>query len=91
MYLFNISFNIVSLGGIAVGIGMLLDNSIIVIENVTRYRKMGLSVRESALRGSNEVAMPVVAATLTTIAVFLPLIFMKGITGELFAKINHML
>lgn len=84
MYLFNISFNIVSLGGIAVGIGMLLDNSIIVIENVTRYREMGLSVRESALRGSNEVAMPVVAATLTTIAVFLPLIFMKGITGELF-------
>ena len=84
MYLFNISFNIVSLGGIAVGIGMLLDNSIIVIENVTRYREMGLSVRESALRGSNEVAMPVVASTLTTIAVFLPLIFMKGITGELF-------
>ncbi|MCC6253566.1 MAG: efflux RND transporter permease subunit, partial [Ignavibacteriaceae bacterium] len=84
MYLFNISFNIVSLGGIAVGIGMLLDNSIIVIENVTRYREMGLSIRESALRGSNEVAMPVVAATLTTIAVFLPLIFMKGITGALF-------
>jgi HAE1 family hydrophobic/amphiphilic exporter-1 len=84
MYLFNISFNIVSLGGIAVGIGMLLDNSIIVIENVTRYKEMGLSLRESALRGSNEVAMPVVAATLTTIAVFLPLIFMKGITGELF-------
>lgn len=84
MYLFNISFNIVSLGGIAVGIGMLLDNSIIVIENVTRYREMGLSVRESALRGSNEVAMPIVASTLTTIAVFLPLIFMKGITGELF-------
>ncbi len=84
MYLFNISFNIVSLGGIAVGIGMLLDNSIIVIENVTRYRETGLSVRESALHGSNEVAMPIVASTLTTIAVFLPLIFMKGITGELF-------
>lgn len=84
MYLFNISFNVVSLGGIAVGIGMLLDNSIIVIENVTRYREMGLSIHESALRGSNEVAMPIVTATLTTIAVFLPLVFMKGITGELF-------
>jgi len=84
MYLFNISFNIVSLGGIAVGTGMLLDNSIIVIENVTRYREKGLSVHESALRGSNEVAMPVVTATLTTIAVFLPLVFIKGITGELF-------
>jgi len=84
MYLFNISFNIVSLGGIAVGIGMLLDNSIIVIENIARYREKGLTVRESALRGSNEVAMPVIASTLTTVAVFLPLIFMKGITGELF-------
>lgn len=84
MYLFNISFNIVSLGGIAVGVGMLLDNSIIVIENIARYREKGLTVKESALHGSNEVAMPVVASTLTTIAVFLPLIFMKGITGELF-------
>ncbi len=84
LYFFNISFNIVSLGGIAVGIGMLLDNSIIVIENVSRYKEMGFSKREAALRGSNEVAMPVVTATLTTIAVFLPLVFMKGITGELF-------
>lgn len=84
MYLFNISFNIISLAGIAVGIGMLMDNAIIVVENVTRYREMGLSVRESALRGSNEVSMPIVASTLTTMAVFLPLIFMKGIAGELF-------
>src|SRR5690554_5273091 len=84
MYLFNISFNIISLGGIAVGVGMLLDNSIIVIEDVTRYREKGLTARESALRGSNEVAMPVAAATLTTMAVFLPLVFMKGIAGELF-------
>ncbi|WP_168026818.1 efflux RND transporter permease subunit [Ignavibacterium album] len=89
MYLFDISFNIISLGGIAVGVGMLLDNSIIVIENVTRYREMGLSIREAALRGSNEVSMPIVASTLTTIAVFFPLIFMKGITGELFKEQSY--
>lgn len=84
MYLFDISFNIVSLGGIAVGIGMLLDNSIIVIENISRYREKGYNIQKSAIVGSNEVAMPVVTATLTTIAVFLPLIFMKGISREIF-------
>ncbi len=89
MYLFDISFNIISLGGIAVGVGMLLDNSIIVIENVTRYREMGLSIREAALRGSNEVSMPIIASTLTTIAVFFPLIFMRGITGELFKEQSY--
>ncbi|MCB0745937.1 MAG: efflux RND transporter permease subunit [Ignavibacteriae bacterium] len=84
MYLFKINFNIISLGGIAVGVGMLLDNAIIVIENVVRYREQGLSIRQAALKGSSEVTMPIVAATLTTIAVFLPLIFVKGIAGELF-------
>lgn len=84
MYLFNINFNIVSLGGIALGIGMLLDNAIIVIENVSRLKEEGLNQRHSAIRGSAEVAMPIVASTLTTVAVFLPLIFLKGITGELF-------
>lgn len=84
MYLFKINFNIISLGGIAVGVGMLLDNAIIVIENVVRYKEQGLSIRQAALKGSSEVSMPIVAATLTTIAVFLPLIFVKGIAGELF-------
>ncbi|MBL1212913.1 MAG: efflux RND transporter permease subunit [Ignavibacteriae bacterium] len=84
MYLFKINFNIISLGGIAVGVGMLLDNAIIVIENIVRYREQGLTIRQAALKGSGEVTMPIVAATLTTIAVFLPLIFVKGIAGELF-------
>ncbi|WP_337865780.1 efflux RND transporter permease subunit [Ignavibacterium sp.] len=84
MYLFNIRFNIVSLGGIAVGIGMLLDNSIIIIENITRFREQGCSTRQATLLGTNEVSMPIFASTLTTIAVFLPLIFIKGIAGELF-------
>lgn len=84
MYLFNIKFNIISLGGMAVGVGMLLDNSIIVIENVTRYREQGFYIQQATLHGSNEVSMPIVASTLTTIAVFLPLIFIRGIAGELF-------
>ncbi len=84
MYLFEINFNIISLGGIAVGVGMLLDNAIIVIENVVRYKEQGLSIRQAALKGSSEVAMPIVTATLTTIVVFLPLVFVKGIAGELF-------
>ncbi|MBN1299715.1 MAG: efflux RND transporter permease subunit, partial [Melioribacteraceae bacterium] len=84
MYLFRINFNIISLGGIAVGIGMLLDNSIIVIENIMRYKEKGLKLKDAAIKGASEVSMPVVAATLTTIVVFLPLVFIRGITGELF-------
>ncbi|MCL5031301.1 MAG: efflux RND transporter permease subunit [Bacteroidetes bacterium] len=84
LYLFKINFNIISLGGIAAGVGMLLDNAIIVIENNTRYRDMGLPNRAAVLKGTQEVAMPVVASTLTTIAVFLPLIFIRGIVSELF-------
>ncbi len=84
MYLFDINFNIISLGGMAVGIGMLLDNAIVVIENIVTYREKGMTLKDATLRGTNEVAMPVVAATLTTIVVFLPLLFIKGIAGELF-------
>lgn len=84
LYLFDINFNIISLGGLAVGVGMLLDNAIIVIENNTRYRELGLNNRLAVIKGTKEVAMPIVASTLTTIAVFLPLIFIKGIVSELF-------
>lgn len=84
LYLFNINFNIISLGGIAVGVGMLLDNAIIVIENNMRYKEQGLSNRLAVIKGTEEVAMPIVASTLTTIAVFLPLIFVHGIVAELF-------
>lgn len=84
LYLFKINFNIISLGGIAVGVGMLLDNAIIVIENNMRYRELGYPNRLAVIKGTEEVAMPVVASTLTTIAVFLPLIFVRGIVSELF-------
>ncbi len=84
MWSFDISFNIISLGGMALGVGMLMDNAIIVIENVVRYRETGKGIVESALLGASEVSMPVFTATLTTIAVFLPLIFVPGIAGEIF-------
>ncbi len=84
LFFFRINFNIVSLGGIAVGIGMLLDNAIIVIENISRYKDNGYNNKYAVLIGSKEVAMPIIASTLTTIAVFLPLIFVRGIAGELF-------
>ena len=84
MFLFNINFNIISLGGVAVGIGMLLDNAIIVLENIVRHNDLGTPLRRAALTGTEEVTMPIVASTLTTLAVFVPLLFLKGIAGELF-------
>lgn len=84
MYLFGVSFNIISLGGVAVGVGLLLDGSIVVIESIARKREEGLPPRLAALRGVREVGMPIAAGTITTMAVFVPLIFLKGVAGELF-------
>ncbi|MGE5400179.1 MAG: efflux RND transporter permease subunit [Ignavibacteriales bacterium] len=84
LFLFDINFNIISLGGLAVGVGMLLDNAIIVIENNTRYKESGLNNRLAVKKGTEEVTMPIVTSTLTTIAVFLPLVFVKGVVSELF-------
>jgi HAE1 family hydrophobic/amphiphilic exporter-1 len=84
MYGNDISLNIMSLGGIALGIGMLVDNSIVVLENIARYREMGKSTLEAAKLGAGEVGTAVIASTLTTIAVFFPLVFVEGIAGQLF-------
>jgi HAE1 family hydrophobic/amphiphilic exporter-1 len=84
MYGADLSLNIMSLGGIALGIGMLLDNSIVVLENIARHRQMGKGVLAAARDGASEVGMAVTASTLTTIAVFFPLVFVKGIAGQLF-------
>jgi len=80
----NITLNIMSLGGIALGIGMLVDNSVVVLENIFRHREQGEDVAEAARTGASEVGMAVTASTLTTIAVFFPLVFVKGIAGQLF-------
>jgi len=81
---YDLSLNIMSLGGIALGIGMLVDNSIVVLENIFRYREQGLDSRSASKKGAQEVGTAVFASTLTTVAVFFPLVFVKGIAGQLF-------
>jgi len=85
MYGNDITLNIMSLGGIALGIGLLVDNSIVVLENISRHREMGKGIIEAARDGSSEVGTAVIASTLTTIAVFFPLVFVQGIAGQLFS------
>lgn len=84
MYGADLTLNIMSLGGIALGVGMLLDNSIVVLENISRHRAMGKNIIDAARDGAGEVGKAVTASTLTTVAVFLPLIFVQGISGQLF-------
>ena len=84
MYRLDISLNIMSLGGLTLGIGMLLDNSIVVLESIFRKRQDGLGLLPAAVEGTTEVGPAVVASTLTTVAVFLPIVFVEGIAGQLF-------
>ncbi len=80
----GITLNIMSLGGLALGVGMLVDSAIVVLESVARERENGLSPAHAASIGSTRVARAVVASTLTTIAVFVPIIFVEGVAGQLF-------
>ncbi len=84
MYTNDVSLNIMSLGGIALAVGMLVDNSIVVLENIVRKKEKGESIVDAARNGTAEVGGAVVAATLTTIAVFFPMVFISGIAGQLF-------
>ncbi len=84
MFSSDISLNIISMGGLALGIGMLVDNSIVVLESIQRYREKGESLYDSALKGTSEVAGAVTASTFTTVAVFFPIVFVEGIAGQLF-------
>jgi HAE1 family hydrophobic/amphiphilic exporter-1 len=85
MYFADISLNIMSLGGIALAIGLLVDNAIVVLENIDRYQSQGMSKIEAAVTGCKEVSGAIFASTLTTLAVFVPLVFVDGIAGALFA------
>lgn len=87
MYFTNISLNIISLSGLALGIGMLVDNSIVVIENIYRLRSEGYSIRKAAVEGTSQVTGAIIASTLTTVCVFAPIIFTEGITRQLFVDI----
>jgi HAE1 family hydrophobic/amphiphilic exporter-1 len=84
MYFNDLTINIMTLGGLALGAGMLVDNAIVVMENIFRNNESGMSVRDSAINGTAEVGGAITASTLTTIVVFLPIVYMHGASGELF-------
>jgi HAE1 family hydrophobic/amphiphilic exporter-1 len=87
MFLLGVSLNIMSLGGLALGIGMLVDNAIVVLESITRCRDEGDSQAQAAVRGVSEVAGAIIASTLTTVAVFAPIVFVHGISGQIFGDL----
>lgn len=84
MYLFDMSINIISLSGLILGVGMMIDNSIIVIDNITQKLENGESLQNACIKGTNEIISPLISSVLTTCSVFLPLLFLSGITGALF-------
>ncbi|MFH1644927.1 MAG: efflux RND transporter permease subunit [Candidatus Omnitrophota bacterium] len=88
MYFSGITINMISLGGLALGVGMLVDNGIVVLENIYRYRKdEKMPALKASVTGANEVSGAIVGSTLTTIAVFLPMVFVVGIAGQLFKEL----
>ncbi len=87
IYFAGIKLNMISLGGLTLGVGMLVDNGIVVLENIYRYRTEGHSRIEAAMLGTQEVSGAVIASTLTTIVVFLPIVFTEGITAEIFKEL----
>lgn len=84
MYFADVNLNVISLGGLALGVGMLVDNAVVVLENIYRYRSMGEGKIEAAREGASEVGMAIAASTVTTVVVFLPIVFVEGMAGQLF-------
>ncbi|MCM1093929.1 MAG: efflux RND transporter permease subunit [Lachnospiraceae bacterium] len=84
-YLFHVSINIISMSGLILAVGMMIDNSVIVTENITQYRHRGESVMSACVSGTNEMITPMLSSSLTTVAVFVPLVFMSGIAGAIFS------
>jgi len=86
MYFTGLTLNIMTLGGLALGAGMLVDNAIVVLENIFRNHEQGASVKEAAITGTSQVGGAIVASTLTTIVVFIPIVYLRGASGELFKE-----
>lgn len=86
IYFNGITLNLMTLGGLALGVGMLVDNSIVVLENIYRFRELGSSGKDAAIDGTREVGLAITASTLTTVAVFLPIAFVEGITSVIFKE-----
>ncbi len=91
MYFGGFTLNIMTLGGLALGVGMMVDSSIVVLENIHRLRETGLNGVQAAVDGSEEVTAAIIAGTLTTLAVFLPLIFMRGMAGVMFKQLAYII
>lgn len=89
MYFYGFTLNTISFGGLALGVGMLVDNAIVVLENVFRHREEGASPMQAAIVGSKEVAGAITASTLTTVAVFLPLVFVTGVSAVTFKQLAY--
>jgi len=88
MYVSGLTLNLMTLGGLALGVGMMVDSSIVVLENIYRLRREdGLDPREASVRGASEVAPAIVASTLTTLVIFLPVVFIRGVSGLLFREL----
>ena len=87
MYFCGVTINMISLSGLAVAVGMLVDNSVVVIENIYRLRSQGANVRQAAVAGAGQVLGAITASTLTTVCVFLPIVFVEGITKQLFTDL----
>lgn len=86
IYFNGITLNLMTLGGLALGVGMLVDNAIVVLENIYRFRELGQSRKDAAINGAKEVGVAIIASTLTTVAVFLPIAFVEGITSVIFKE-----
>lgn len=84
-YLFHVSINIISMAGLILAVGMMIDNSVIVTENITQFRHRGNGLMDACVNGTNEMITPMLSSSLTTVVVFVPLIFMSGIAGAIFS------
>jgi HAE1 family hydrophobic/amphiphilic exporter-1 len=87
LYMGDVSLNLMSLGGLALGVGMLVDNSVVVLEAISVHLESGKSRQQAAIAGAKEVAAAVTASTLTTVAVFLPIVFVQGVAGQIFGDL----
>ncbi len=86
MYFAGLTLNIMTLGGLALGAGMLVDNAIVVLENIFRHHEQGDNAGEAAVNGTSQVGGAIIASTLTTIVVFIPIVYLRGASGELFKE-----
>jgi len=87
VYFRGLTLNMMTLGGLALGVGMMVDNSIVILENIFRHRQQGEKALEAALKGSNEMSLAITASTLTTIAVFFPIVFVEGLASQIFSPL----